>query len=240
MAAARYAVFFVPPPDSAIYRFGASALGYDSYSGTQIASPAGEDLMPAQWRELTAEPGRYGFHGTLKAPFRLRDPLAEDELIAHFAKFASSHQAPAPLAVAIDLLDNFAALVPSAPVPTLCRLADSCVREFDHFRQPMTDTERKRRLTQPLTTRQAAYLDRWGYPHVFEDFRFHMTLTGRIPPDRTLAVLQFLQTALKRQAVDCEVAVRCIALLRQSEPTAQFRIIREALLAHDPGPVWEA
>jgi len=231
MMGARYAVFFVPPPDGALYRFGALALGYDSYSGAETASLADEDLMPARWRELTAAPRTYGFHGTLKPPFRLRDALTEDDLIKHFVWFANSHKAPAPFGVVIGLLDNFAALVSPDAVPALCRLADSCVREFDRFRRPMTEAERNRRLAQPLTTRQIAHLERWGYPYVFEDFRFHMTLTGRIPPDRGPAVLRFLENAWKRQSVDDKVAVRAIALLRQPEPAGPFRVICEALLA---------
>jgi Protein of unknown function (DUF1045) len=36
----------------------------------------------------------------------------------------------------------------------------------------------------PLSERQIAHLDAWGYPHVFEDFRYHMTLTGSLPAER--------------------------------------------------------
>ena len=32
-----------------------------------------------------------------------------------------------------------------------------------------------------LTPRQRDLLDRWGYPYVMEEFRFHLTLTDRLP-----------------------------------------------------------
>jgi hypothetical protein len=31
-----------------------------------------------------------------------------------------------------------------------------------------------------LNQSQVANLDRWGYPYLFADFRFHMTLTGKV------------------------------------------------------------
>ena len=31
---------------------------------------------------------------------------------------------------------------------------------------------------------ERSLLARWGYPYVMEEFRFHLTLTNRLPPDR--------------------------------------------------------
>ena len=39
----------------------------------------------------------------------------------------------------------------------------------------------RRRLSE-LTPSQDRHLAEWGYPYVFGDFRFHMTLTERLPP----------------------------------------------------------
>jgi putative phosphonate metabolism protein len=230
MTAGRYAIYFVPPRDGALYGFGASALGYDSYSGRQVPQLSGDELPAAEWRHLTAEPRRYGFHATLKAPFRLRSGLSESEMMAELVRFAARHAPCAGFAAEIRILDGFAALGPTAPVPAIDLLAASCVRDFDRFRRPMTRAERTRRRAQALTARQIEHLDAWGYPYVFEDFRFHMTLTGRIPPDRTAPVLRFLHGALKRRPVPCNVVVGSVALLRQDGPDARFRVIREAAL----------
>jgi hypothetical protein len=67
------------------------------------------------------------------------------------------------------------------------------VREFDGFRAPLTPEDRARRNPSALTPRQCDYLDRFGYPYVMEDFRFHMTLTGRIGADRRPPILTMLQ-----------------------------------------------
>ena len=36
----RYAIYFVPPARSDLYRFGARFLGYDCYSGDDLGHPA--------------------------------------------------------------------------------------------------------------------------------------------------------------------------------------------------------
>src|SRR3546814_16854276 len=58
-------------------------------------------------------------------------------------------------------------------------LAD-CVRAFDRFRAPPSETALARRRAAGLSARQEANLQAWGYPYVMEDFRLHFTLTGRI------------------------------------------------------------
>src|SRR5262249_14198568 len=78
----RYAIYFVPPADSALYRFGAGFLGYDCYTGERLRQPHDTALTASEWAQLTREPRRYGFHATLKAPFRLVPPFPEMDLTA--------------------------------------------------------------------------------------------------------------------------------------------------------------
>src|SRR6266436_2078374 len=73
----RYAIYFVPAPDTALYRFGAGALGYDCFTGADMATLDTLPVDAGAWRELTREPRRYGFHATLKAPFRLAEGRTE-------------------------------------------------------------------------------------------------------------------------------------------------------------------
>ena len=92
----RYAVYFVPAAQSALYRFGASLLGYDCYTGTEIAFPQALPVPEPAWREMTQEPRRYGFHATLKAPFHLADGAGEAALIEAFHAFCRSTAAQRP------------------------------------------------------------------------------------------------------------------------------------------------
>ena len=176
--APRYAIYFVPAADTALYRFGACVLGYDCYSGRDIPFVDGVD--PATWPSFVREPRRYGFHATLKAPFRLTADVSEKELCEACSAFAQGQAVVNLGALAVREIGSFIALVPQDDSAPLQTLAASCVRTFDRFRAPMTVVERERRLTAKLTPQQIENIDRWGYPYVFEDFRFHMTLTGSL------------------------------------------------------------
>ena len=45
------------------------------------------------------------------------------------------------------------------------------------------DAEIARRKPETLSTHQRALLEHWGYPFVMDEFRFHITLTGRLAPE---------------------------------------------------------
>jgi hypothetical protein len=56
------------------------------------------------------------------------------------------------------------------------------VTSLDRHRAPLTEAElARRRAGKPLTQAQEENLMRWGYPHVLDEFRFHITLTGTLP-----------------------------------------------------------
>jgi hypothetical protein len=228
----RYAVYFVPAADSALYRFGSALLGYDCYSGSDVDFP---DVLPmdrSAWRDLTGEPRRYGFHATLKAPFYLASGAAESELLAQFRTFArGSDQAPA-FAPVIDAFESFIAIVPVARDLAIDRFAASCVTGFDRFRAPLSDGDRGRRMA-GLSGRHVAYLDRWGYPFVFDEFRLHMTLTGRLAAEERAAVLSALREEFVAACDAWPVRIDRLALLRQDRPDARFRVIDDAAIGAD-------
>src|SRR5207245_1192733 len=90
----------------------------------------------------------------------------------------------------VDSISGFIAVIPAEPVAELQQLAADCARDFDSFRAPLGAEDRARRRPEKLTERQRDYLDRWGYPYVMEEFRFHMTLTGRLDAERRGLVAQ--------------------------------------------------
>ncbi|MBI3435955.1 MAG: DUF1045 domain-containing protein [Proteobacteria bacterium] len=228
---ARYAVYFVPPQRGALYAFGIAVLGYDCYTGQATETAHGPGLSASEWTRLTEEPRRYGFHATLKAPFRLRSPFVEGDLIDAFADFARVTGAPPPARGAIKPLDAFVALVARGPTEALDALAERCVREFDRFRAPLSPRERDRRSVKDLTPRQIAQLEHWGYPYVGADFRFHLTLTGRLKPAQIAPVCALLRVEFKKRQVAEEFPVGQIALLRQIAPDYPFMVIRTCALA---------
>lgn len=151
----------------------------------------------------------------------MREGRTPDELAAALGKFCADRHAPDLGPLRIADLGDFIALVPDEPRPALAELAADAVRAFELFRAPLTRAELERRLAARLTPRQEQHVRRWGYPYVCEDFRFHMTLTGRVPEDRRAAVTTLLQerfNGLLRSAP----AADCLALFVEPEDGADF------------------
>ncbi|MBS9477405.1 DUF1045 domain-containing protein [Ancylobacter radicis] len=223
MSQPRYALYYAPPAQSPLWRFGASVIGYDAETGQDCAPPPLRRFDAARWREITTEPRRYGFHGTLKAPFRLAEGRTETELRAVCRRFAGDRARFACAGVKVAAISRFIALKPVSPSAALDRLAAGAVAAFDDFRAPMNEAEREKRLRAPLTARQKDYLDRWGYPYVLDDFRFHMTLTGPLEDEeRALAEAELIEHFTACGA-DGPLIVSEIALYRQDD--GPFRLL---------------
>jgi putative phosphonate metabolism protein len=220
----RYAIYYAAAPDTDLDRFGARLLGYDAFSGKDLPFPDDVLQMAPDWRELTREPRKYGFHATLKAPLSLAPGKTETEFLAACEAFANTPRPVPVIPPVVDSISGFIALVPAGPSTELERLAADCTSEFDSFRAPLTPEDRTRRNPSALTERQCGHLDRWGYPYVMEDFRFHMTLTGRLHAERREPVLRMLRNSFSAIGTKT-LAVDRIALFRQDKADSRFRIV---------------
>lgn len=186
----RYAIF-VLPETGPLANFGAGWLGWDARCGMAATPPTLPDL-PLPLDEITQTPRKYGFHGTIKPPFRLAPDQAEATLRAALRTFATK-TAPVTLdALELAQLGRFLALVPVGDTRDLATLAAKTVRRFDIFRAPLSDAELNRRRQRRLSPRQDALLREWGYPYVMEEFRFHLTLTGKLPKAKATALADLL------------------------------------------------
>ena len=225
--AARYAIYYAPPADTPLWAFGSQVLGYDAQTGAELAGFAPPGWSAEEWRALTERPRTYGFHATLKAPFALAEG-EETKLQEAIAAFASA-RAPVrlgPMAIR-PLMEpdapGFAALVSVEPPPALAAIERETVMEFDRFRRPLTAQERERRRPERLSERQRRQLDAYGYPFVFEDFRFHMTLSGATPRAEELAA--GLSAAMAAAVGPVDLTIDALCLFRQDGPQERFRIV---------------
>ncbi len=227
---ARYAVYFSPRADEGLAVFARAWLGRDPERDRDVAQIVPDGLSQTALAEITAEPRRYGFHGTLKAPFALARGATADALLTFAADFARRR---APFTIPhldLALLDGFLALVPAQQVPELDQLAADCVREFDLFRAPLDEADLARRRQAGLTARQEAALVRWGYPYVLEDFRFHLTLTGRLDEPERGRIRDILMR-LMAPYLEVPLQVRDLVVFAQDDRAAPFRILARFSLA---------
>lgn len=219
----RYAIYFTPGQDDPLTRVAASWLGRDPFSAAHPTAPDVTGLSPAEIAYHTASARRYGFHATLKAPFHLADNTTEAELSDAIDRFAVGAEPILLSGLAPTRLDGFLALTPRGPAPDLDRFAGEVVTVFDRFRAPLSDSEIQRRNPDALSPDEFRNLLQWGYPYVFESFRFHMTLTGRVADDDLArvraAIDEVFAPVLERPAI-----VDGLALFVEPEPGAPFMV----------------
>lgn len=210
----RYAVYFTPPRGSALRRFGGQWLGYDTYEGELPRAEEAFGLDRDDLEDLTGTPRVYGFHATLKPPFRLAgngDPSALHALAAALAQQFQVFPMPR---LRLSRLGDFLALVPEVPEPRLDDIAGACVRQLDAFRAEPHPEDLARRRAAGLSDRQEELLQRWGYPYVFEEFRFHMTLTRSLDEEEHARVAPVLARVLQPVLAQ-PLAFDALSLMRQ-------------------------
>lgn len=177
----RFAIYFAPPPGSVWWEAGSRWLGRDAASDTALEQPDFDGLAPEQHRQLTAEPARYGWHATLKAPFVLSDGAALDDLRGALKALAASFTAFDMPGLQVRQLGHFLALCPEGDKDAINAVASACVTQLDRLAAPLSSDELERRRRKgTLSTQEDALLVRWGYPYVLERYRFHLSLTGNL------------------------------------------------------------
>jgi hypothetical protein len=178
MSYTRYGIYFVPPAGD-LAAFGAAWLGWDVIKGANAVQFSIHDID-----DTTVTPRKYGFHGTLKPPFRLATGCDEIGL-KHALTDVVKTIAPATCGgLRLSRLGQFLALTPHGDMSGLAKLAGQLVQGLDAFRAPAGPAEIAKRRGAVLTPRQDKNLLAWGYPYVFEEFQFHLTLTGRLDDDK--------------------------------------------------------
>ena len=210
----RYAIYYTPAPGSVLAGFGAAWFAREA--------------------SCLDAPRRYGFHGTLKAPFRLAEGAGEAELLRAAERFAGERGALRGPPLGLAVLAGFLALMPSEPFGELDRLAADCVEAFDRFRAPPGEAELARRRRAGLGPRQEALLRRWGYPYVMEAFRFHMTLTDRLD-EAGLASERALAGAMLGEA-PAPLTVDAVTVMVEPSEGDAFRVLRRFEFAWPAGP----
>ena len=228
---ARYAIYFAPARHSPWWEFGSQWLGRDEYDNRARPQAALGDFLPPELSRLTEEPRRYGFHATLKAPFRLAEGSDEAGLITRLAALAPCLKPVALGPLNAAKLGNFVALVPDTDAGGLHTLAAACVAELDDLRAPLRDADRHRRSIEHLDPREVQLLNRYGYPYVLERFRFHLTLTGRLESALAKRVIHTVAPRIARLNAEAPLTLDRLCLFVENAPGAPFQRIHDVLLA---------
>ena len=205
-------------------------LGYDLDKSLTLCPELPPTIPRERWIEVTSAPRRYGFHATLKPPFRLAEHQTPDRLMQSLHTFASRHRAFNCPSLVLAQLGGFLAFVLSESCPGLEELSADCVRDFDSFRQPITAAELSSRRNESMTDRELINLEQWGYPYVLDTWKFHMTLTCSLSAEQRHV---FYTHLTERCAAVCEapLSVSSICLLQEPRAGSQFQLVKRFPLA---------
>jgi hypothetical protein len=208
--APRYALYYAPHPDSPWGRFGSDWTGRCAFYGgtcTQRA-PAGFDA--GTFARLTAGPRRYGFHATLKPPFRLAQGRSLDSLTRALREACRQEEGFELPPLKVRELDGFLALVAEPMHEGSARIERLAARMVD--------------------ARERELLERWGYPWVLDRFRFHFSLTGPLRGEQPSDIDRLREAAATRLPRD-PLRFDAVCVFEESTPGAPLRAIRRCALS---------
>ena len=222
----RFAIYFSPEIDSNLHRIGSQWLGRDSNSGESIKQPNIKGVSSSYFYSVTKTPRRYGFHATLKAPFRLNTKFTLKDLCAQIHRLSALSK-PFSINLKVQKLGNFIALMMNPNEQKMQNLASQLVENLDQFRAPLHQKEIDKRRMSNLTTSENKNLLQWGYPYVFDDFRFHMTLTEKIPCKSDQEFTVNAASSHFSEDLDRATKVNSISLFFQESSEADFLQIQQ-------------
>jgi hypothetical protein len=247
MTFVRYAIFWAPRADDPLAAFERAWFGKGANASerreTETAAEVEPEVAPDKCSpfrlkeilDLEAElaerairlPSRYALHGTMKAPFRLREGMKHSALIDAMAAFTACRRRLVTGKLQLHRFPRFLALTPMSETAELDWLADSCVTHFDHFRSPLSPEDRTRRGE--MTPAEAALFEQFGYHFIFNNFKFHITLAGPLDEPELDALQPALATAV---APLCEepFAVEDLCLFGDPGEGASFQLVERFAL----------
>ena len=220
----RYALYFAPEQNSKWWHAGCQWLGRDPTKSDRMEQIRIPTVLPNVMQHLTTDARRYGFHATLKAPFRLAPGHEFDDLDVALASFCRQQQSVEIPSPQLEWMGNFLAIRPVGDTSSLNQLAMQCVSQFDHLRAALKPEELARRQQQQLSARQLRLLQHWGYPYTAEEYRFHMTITDSL--DNTDAADAILKAARRHFDIGEPLVIRSIALFHETNPGDDFRLLQ--------------
>lgn len=231
----RYAIYYVPPADSVLWRRGCEWLGRDPETGRRARAPRWLSL--GDWHALVAEPTSYGLHATIKAPFRPADGIDAEDVVRHLAAFCRRYEPFSLPPLDLGSYHEHLVLEPRRPAPELDGLTLDCVHAFECLRAPEGDHDRRQwgRWAR-FTPRERELLRTLGYPHTAERFAFHITLTGWLERCRRRSIARALRRRFAPVLRRDDLPVNELAVFRQPHARACFELFRRVPLGATAPP----
>lgn len=219
------AVYFIPPSDSSLYKFGINTIGYDVYHGGSAQQKL--DFAPI------SEAGLYGFHVTIcdvvyfltQAEIRrIREEIrfvAKSFRAFELTGLRLEKNFPAPGTISIMVED------PSGSLEALhhefvCRI---------HRRSYASNYSLKssNRALGPFSDRDRLMIEKYHAPHILGRFQPHFTLVSDLSPEDVENVYDKLFAEMQRLQVPDHIEVNALAIVGKAEDGKHY-IVNEPLI----------
>ncbi len=222
------AVFLMPQPGRALYRFGSQLLGYDLLSGEAAAEAS---PVPAA-TPFRGEAGQYGFHLTLADSLLFATEAALERaeaeltfLAREFTQFDLRWQKPVngyqknPGLIVLPCEDptGKAEALHHEMVARIYPLAIS-----SHYRARLT-SRRAKRSGDPRTN---FMVERYLAPHILSRFHPHFTLLSGADADHAEPLTADLRTALEARVRRPSIRMTTLCLVVKDRKAGRWRVKR--------------
>jgi putative phosphonate metabolism protein len=222
----RFAIYYAPSANSPLWDRAAAWLGRDPLTGQHFEGTVA-GIERNRLLNLTQSASRYAFHATIKPPMALAEGASIEDLRAALSAFTKNHQPFSLGKLQVASLGGFLALLLAEPNEALLDFAAHVVEEFEPFRAPLSIKDRAARLAQgDLNPRQEELLDAYGYPYVFDQFLFHMTLTDKLTEEDQADVTAAAQAWFSPDLVEPLVLDRLV-LFHEPDAGRPFRRLED-------------
>lgn len=176
----RYTISLALSPSSELWKTGVHWLGMEPFSGEIIDQPVLLGIDADRLWELTRSARRLGFHAPVKPFFRLACGVDEEQLCGLLNIFSLKHHSFVLSSLTLRAQENKFFLEPDTYPSSLLSLAADCIRTFDPYGAAPKPSESARLKAAVLSPQEKQNLELWGYPYVFNQYRFRLFLTSRI------------------------------------------------------------
>lgn len=220
----RCAIYFTPAPFTEWWMAGTQWLGRCAITGATPAPPDIPGLSPEVFGACTADPRRYGWHATLKAPFTLSPEKTLPEVVSRMRELGSRLQSFTLPPLRVSTEGGFLALRPQGDTAQIEHTAAACVQDLHDLALPLSAVELARRRRVPLTPDQDRLLVQWGYPWVLSHFQFHLSLTGPLQPLAVTERQALVQAAEGHFHALPSCRFEHLALFTEAEKGADFQL----------------
>lgn len=189
----RYIISFAPKSTSMFWKLGALWFGYDASRNAYTKNTLVPGMPKEHHDAAVTTARRSGFNIILTGPFQLTAGMPEELLKTTISLYCQSLSTLQTGPLSIIETAHKLSISAQEISPQVQKLADDIVLEFNAFRLPANPLPEDSPIRAALTPGQLKNLIEWGQPYIFEELKFQIPLTGRLPEKMSGPLKSFLE-----------------------------------------------